>query len=254
MIYDLQKASLWKRISAFLFDFIMLVVVSVGMALLLSLLLGYNKYSDITESKRNYYEEKYDVDFDIKKEEYDLLDQSVHDIYDRAYAEYRSDAEVIHAENVALALMVVILTMSILIACVLMEFVIPLILKNGRTLGKKIFGIGVIRTNCVRAGGKYLFIRALLGKYTIEIMAPIAIIIMVLFGTLNLVIGAAVLLAIVILEIVVMCTTGTRSTIHDLISDTAVVDITSQLVFESEEAMLEYKKKIHAEEVAKAEY
>lgn len=254
MIYDLQKASLWKRISALLFDFIMLVVVAVGMAVLLSLVSGYDNYSDLTESKREYYEEKYNVDFDISAEDYALLDQSQHDVYDEAYAEYRSDAEVLHAENVALALMVVILTMSILIAYILMEFVIPLILKNGRTLGKKFFGLGVIRTNCVKASGKHLFVRTVLGKYTIETMAPIAVVIMVLFGTLNLIIGAAVLIAIVVLEIVVMCMTGTRSTIHDLISDTVVVDMTSQLVFDSEEAMLEYKKKIHAEEVSKAEY
>ena len=46
MIYDLQKAGMWKRISAFLFDNILLLVAIVGIAALLSTMLGYDKHSD----------------------------------------------------------------------------------------------------------------------------------------------------------------------------------------------------------------
>ena len=42
MIYDLQKASMWKRISAALCDLIALVIVIVGLLLLLSAVLGYD--------------------------------------------------------------------------------------------------------------------------------------------------------------------------------------------------------------------
>ena len=40
MIYDLQKASMWKRVSAWLFDTILLSIVAVGFAFLLSTILG----------------------------------------------------------------------------------------------------------------------------------------------------------------------------------------------------------------------
>ena len=46
MVHDIQKASFWKRISAYIFDMIMLVIVAVGIAFLLSTLLGYDSYSD----------------------------------------------------------------------------------------------------------------------------------------------------------------------------------------------------------------
>ena len=36
MVYDLQKGSLWKRASAFLFDFIMVSIIAVLLALILS--------------------------------------------------------------------------------------------------------------------------------------------------------------------------------------------------------------------------
>ena len=45
MIYDLQRASMWKRISAWLLDAILLCIVATLMAFLLSTALNYDKYS-----------------------------------------------------------------------------------------------------------------------------------------------------------------------------------------------------------------
>jgi len=42
MIYDLQRANMWKRISAYLLDAILLGMVVVGFAFLLSGVLGYD--------------------------------------------------------------------------------------------------------------------------------------------------------------------------------------------------------------------
>ena len=68
VIYDLQKASMWKRISAFLFDFIMIAIVAVGIILLLSSVLGYDTYTDKLETFYEKYETEYGVDFDISAE------------------------------------------------------------------------------------------------------------------------------------------------------------------------------------------
>ena len=57
-----------------------------------------------------------------------------------------------------------------------------------------------------------------------------------------------------ILEIFTIATTRTRSTIHDLVSDTVVVDMASQMIFDSEEELIAYKTRIHEEEVNKREY
>ena len=52
---ELQKASMWKRISAFLFDFIMLGIVAVLIGWGLSALTGYDNYSrTVTESYARY--------------------------------------------------------------------------------------------------------------------------------------------------------------------------------------------------------
>lgn len=46
---ELQKASFWKRISAWLFDNILLVTLTVLFALMLSALLGFDRQSEALE-------------------------------------------------------------------------------------------------------------------------------------------------------------------------------------------------------------
>ena len=134
-----------------------------------------------------------------------------------------------------------------------MEFVVPLLFKNGQTLGKKIFGLAVVRSNSVKATGPAMFIRAIIGKCTMETMVPICILIMIVSGKLGS-IGLIVLALIAILQAAMMISTRTNSCIHDLISDTVVVDYASQRIFESNEELLEAKKKAHLEAAQSAKY
>ena len=58
MIFDLQKASMWKRISAALCDLIALLIVVVGFSLLLSAVFGYDGHAARLEE----ISEKYETD------------------------------------------------------------------------------------------------------------------------------------------------------------------------------------------------
>ena len=69
MSYDLQKASMWKRIAAWMFDIILLSVLVVGFGYLLSNLLGYDAYSVALDDAYARYETEYNVVFDISQEE-----------------------------------------------------------------------------------------------------------------------------------------------------------------------------------------
>ena len=138
-------------------------------------------------------------------------------------------------------------------AYAILEFAVPMIFGNGQTLGKKLFSIGVIRTNTVKASRLVLFVRMLFGKFTIETVLPLFVLIMMFFGIIGIV-GPVVILGLVLLEVVAMLATRTRSALHDLIADCCVVDLSTQMVFESEQALLDYKKKIHEENVANSPY
>ena len=252
-MYDLQKADVWKRISALLFDLILLAIVAIGAALLLSAVLGYDGQTAKLENVQTGYETQYGVEFDLTAEEREKLTEEEKIQYDKAYEAFTQDAEAGRLYSLLVNLSLLIITFALLIAYFVMEFTIPLVLGNGQTLGKKIFGIGVMREDSVRITPMLLFIRTVLGKYTVETMIPVMIVFMILFNAIGIV-GIAVLALFAIMQIVTICITRGRMPFHDLLAHTVTVDFASQKIFENPEALLAYKQKLHAEAADKAKY
>lgn len=253
MIYDLQKASTLKRLSAYIFDVILLVVLITGVAFLLSSILGYDNYSNQLTECYEKYEDQYGVNFDLTQEEYDKLSPEAKQRFDEASAALSKDQDAIYAFNMMFNLILVILSLSILIGFIVLEIIVPNFIGNGQTLGKKIFGIALMRTNGVKINTICLCIRTILGKFTIETMIPVLLIIMIFFGVIG--IMAPIIIGILlVVQGALLIITRTNSAIHDLIADTVVVDMASQLMFNSELELLDYKKKIAAEKANKKPY
>lgn len=253
MVYDLQKPDFWKRISAWLFDGILTGIIAVGLALLLSAVLGYDGYNDRLLNAYADYEAQYQVTFDISQEAYIRMTPEQRDNYDAAYAALISDTDAMHSYNMVVNLTMVITTFGILLALLTWEFVIPLILGNGQTLGKKIFNLCLVRTDGVRINHMQLFTRTILGKFAVETMIPVYIVLMIFWGTMGAT-GTLVLAALAIAQVAVYAFTKTNSLIHDLLAGTAVADFTSQMIFNSTEDLIAYQKKIHAERAARQDY
>ena len=253
MIYDLQKANMWKRISAFLFDGILLGIVAVLMGLVVSLALGYDTYSNAVDEAYIRYGEEYGVTFDVSLAEYETMSEEEFQKFQSAYEALSGDEEAVYAYNMLIRLTIMIVSLAILLAFLLMEFAVPLFLGNGQTLGKKIFGICLMGTDGVRISATQLFIRTVLGKFAVETMVPVLIVMMIYFGSIGIV-GPIVLLGILITETAVLFTSRHHALIHDLPAATVAVDMASQLIFESREALIAYKEKVHAEQSAKQPY
>lgn len=253
MIFDLQKASIWKRASAFLFDFILFGILAVGFAFLLSAITNYNKYSDTYSQSLEQYEKAYSTSFGYTEDEFNALSKQEQEDYMNAYNALTEDTQAMYSYKMMVNLIMVITSFSILLSYLVLEFIVPNLFKNGQTLGKKIFGIAVMRTNGVKMNNISLFIRTFLGKYAIETMIPVLIVTMILFNSIGIV-GPIVIGLILLLQIILMCATKTNSTIHDLLSDTVVVDFASQMIYDTEEDLIEAKKKAAAEKVNKASY
>lgn len=245
VMYDFQKANMGKRISAALCDFILLAIVVVGIALLLSTVLGYDNYITQFDDLKASYEEKYDIDLQADYESLSAEEKAKVDEADKAFS---SDADANYLYGMIVNFTFIIVIFSILIGYLLVEFVVPLIFKNGQTLGKKIFGVAVMREDGVKLSPMLLFARTVLGKYTVETMLPVLIIIMVSLGVMG-IIGTVVVIAILIAQIVLLIVTKARTPIHDKLAHTVTVDFASQMIFDTTEDMIAYKKRIHAEQV-----
>lgn len=231
-MFDLQKASMLKRASAWLLDVILLSVLATGFALLLSALFGYDGYNAKLQRCYTEYEQLYGIDFNITEEEYTALGEDERLRYADAYERLNADAEVSRAFSVIMQLSLAITSLSVLLAYMALEFAVPVWLKNGQTIGKKIFGLAVMRTDSVRVRPISMLIRTLLGKYTIETMAPLLMLFLILFGSIGAA-GLIMLAALLILQIVLIAATRTNSAIHDILAQTVVVDMDSQMIFDT---------------------
>jgi uncharacterized RDD family membrane protein YckC len=245
MAHELQNANLWKRFASRLFDNALVAVLAVLIGIPLSGLLGYDRYSDTMDRAYEAYETRYGVRFDISQEEYMALDEATQVYYDQAWEALMADEEAMQAYNMMLVLSLAAISLGVLAAVILWELVVPLLLGHGRTLGKKIFGLCLVRVDGVKVNMLQLFTRAILGKYAVETLIPILILMMMLRRTMG-VVGLAVLFALLCGQVASLLFTRNHTVIHDMMAGTAVVDYTSQTIFETAEERTEYQKRIAA--------
>ena len=270
MIYDLQKASVLKRISAWLLDFILLAIVITGLTWGLAAAFGYYQNQSFIADVNNEYDEKYfseingegcrpenrKLTFDtniMTAEKYNALSEEDRAYFDSVYDIYKVDERVNFAFAKEITVLLSAASIAIILAYLGLEFFVPLKLGNGQTIGKKIFAIGVMQVNGVKITSISLFARSMLGKCTIETMVPALISIMILRGAINIV-GLLVLALIAIFQLILLISTKTNSLIHDVFAFTVTVDMPSQMIFDTEEDLIAYKKRIHAEAVENAKY
>lgn len=249
----LQKASFGKRIISAIFDGILISIIAVGLIALLSAAFKSDSYLNKVNSAYAKYESKYGIEFQITEQEYEELSEQQKTAWDMAYQALLEDEDVIYAYNMYINLTLLITTFGILISVIIVEFVVPLFFGNGQTLGKKIFGIALMHKDGIRVNNVQLFARAVLGKFAIELMIPVYIIMMIIFNSIG-VVSIAVLLVLLVIEIICLIATRTNSLLHDALAGTVAVDMASQRIFESREALIEYTKKIHAEQATRPTY
>ncbi len=253
MTHQIQKANFGKRTAAWLFDGILVGILAVAFGVLLSWLLGYDGYSTRLDQAYTTYESRYGVTFDMSLEQYEAMTQEDRDNYYAAYNALIADEEAMYAYNMMISLTLVIVSLGILLALVLWEFVMPLWLGHGRTLGKKIFGLCLVRSDGVKMNTMQLFTRSILGKYSIETMIPVLILLMIFWGTMG-VVGPAVLFGLAAGQLASVLFTRHNCAIHDLLSGTVVADYPSQTIFDSTEDLIAYQKKAAADQAARAAY
>ncbi len=253
MMLDLQKASLLKRASARLLDLILLMIIIVGFSAILSHAMNYDHHSKKLDEYYAQYESEYGIEFDMSVEKYEAMTEDERKFYEIAYSALISDEDAMYTYHLLLNLTLVIASISILFGYLVLEFFVPLKFGNGQTIGKKIFGIALMRTGGIKITPVCLFIRTVLGKYTIETMIPVLIIIMIFFGSVG-IIGIATLALLLITQIILLFAHRNHVQIHDLLADTVAVDMASQMIFDTQADLIAYKQKLHEEIVARKGY
>ena len=267
---SLQKADIWKRISAFLCDAVCIIFVSCAMALLLIWVTGINNHAATMTERRDAIitEAGYVLPDDVETTEdgdgntiiltpkeniYPDSSEDVENLTDEQKERYYATEELIRnderyskAQMIFINLSLIIITVSILSAFLIFEILIPLLLKNGQTLGKKVFGVAIMRADGVRIPTALLFLRSIVCKFTLETMVPVmAIVGAVLFQWW--VMAGILVIGILGLQIILFLATKEHTPIHDICTYTVAVDMGSQKIFGSAEEKAEYIAMIQRE-------
>lgn len=226
MTFDLQRANVWKRISAFLFDVILLAIARVLCAWGLSALLGFDAQYQTLMARYQAAADACGLDMSIMTQTYSTLTDAQRALVEQANAVLAADETAVHAYGMVIQLSILIVSFGVLSGYLLLEFLVPLLFKNGQTLGKKIFGVALMRNDGVRIGHVTLFVRTVLG----------------------------IVLILSVAQFVLFLATRKHSLIHDLLADTVAVDMASQMIFNSTDELVAYKAKLQAEKVAHQTY
>lgn len=176
--------------------------------------------------------------YELDQKLYDKLPESLQ----KAYSAYDKDMQY------CFSIVLVTISLGLFFAILVIEFVLPLIFKNGQTLGKKIFGIGVMQIDGTKLRPVACFVRAMLGKYAIETMFPVMLITFIFF------IGGGPLLvillfALIIFQIILFLATKEHRPIHDAIASSVTVDLATQMIFDSIDDKIAYIEQQHLEQV-----
>lgn len=264
-MFELKKIGIVKRASAWLLDAILLAVLTTGFMWIISLICRYEEQSAVLTQYNNELNDFQDTygksiaehyGFTYKEEEDGALSISKdgeaaawEDILRELLASEGKDEAVENAYNAYSALPIeefsaqyrrvssmlfMMVSLGLLLAYMVLEFVVPLILKNGQTVGKKVFGICLVRPDCVKMPASALFARTLIGKYAIETMFPVLLIFLFFFGGLG-ILAIVLLAALLVLNAVLFFATKNRTPIHDILVSTVAADIKLQMIYESVE-------------------
>lgn len=239
-----------------MFDTVLLTVLIVGVAILASALLKIDAYIDELKVYREQYAVEFDIDLDVSDEEFQNMTEEEKTAYSEKYSQLNAAMakdENVRNVNVQIVTRVLVgITISILVADFIYYFVVPLCFKHGRTLGKKMFGLAVVRSNSVKVSTPVFFIRSMIGLYGIETMFPVMLIVMRFLGILGSI--SFIMIGLLgILQIVAMLVSPMNSCIHDLLTDTVVVDFSSQKIYETENELIETQKTLAAEKAAQTD-
>ena len=249
---DLQKATMLRRVPAWLLDLILLVVLATGLISGRSYILDIDSQLDKMDAIYKRYETDYGVSFTITAEEYEKLTEAEIAKYEQANVALSQDTEAQATYELLMNLTLITLSVGFLGAFLILEFAVPLLLKNGQTLGKKAFGVGLMRNDGITITPFMMFARSILGKYTVETMIPVLMIVSMFFnggGGFSVILLAVFLLA----QIIIPLATRNKTAIHDLMACTIAVDLASQMIFDTVEEQEAYYKRLHEENTAQAD-
>lgn len=238
-IYDPTLPKVTKRIAAFIVDIILEIITATGVGLLVSLIYGYDNYYNKMVDRMLYF------GVYVKGDDGALnYCDSTLDSCKAAMEACKNDAAYFDASWGVFIGIILIISIGIAVSLLIYEFILPLILKHGRTIGMRFFGIGYVTEDGIEPPVRNIFTRFLFGKLIMEGLIPFVSLALVIMGTLGATYGllGIIFFAIgLLLNIYLLLGTPYKRGIHDVIARMRPVDNSCQIYCKTTEELAEAK-------------
>lgn len=241
-------------------DTVLMIFLALAFSLITHTIFKVDERIDKVNAFKTQYAQDYGVDLELAQKDPSTVTKEEKADYDENYKKFEEMNKAISKDKAAqeanadfLSSLLASFAISLFASNLVLNFVVPLLFKYGRTIGKRVFGLAVIRSNGVKISPPVLFVRSVVGLYAMETMFPLIIVMMIWFGMLG-IIGTIILIGFAILQLSCLFATQAHQPIHDLLTDSVVVDMASQTIYETNEELIEAQKAEAAEKAASEEY
>jgi uncharacterized RDD family membrane protein YckC len=245
-IYVPKQQKLVKRFAAWVIDIILVVVVATGIGLLTSLIYGYDRYNNVVYEKciqYGVYVENTEGSISYDGKSYILCSDdpsiSAEEVTNRETlcSQDKEYQKAMHKRNVG---QIIITTTGISVSLLIFEFIVPLFLKHGRTIGMKFFDVAYVTEEDIDVSFKNVFVRFLFGKLIIEGIVPYLGFTLIILNTGYGIVGIVMIL-VPIYNLIIMLMSPHKRGIHDVIARVKPIDNSCQIYFKTTEELAKNK-------------
>ena len=242
-IYVPKRPPMVKRFAALVIDVILVIVLATGIAFLVSKIYDYDKYYNAVYQTQ--------IDYGV----YVPSDEGTISYNGQTYIICTEDKSITSEEaNNRIKAMtsdrtfkdnyfkmnlgpIVITSSALLISLLIYEYIVPIFLKHGRSLGKYLFGIGYVNEDDLDISMKNLTIKFLFGKLVVNVVIPYTGVLLIIYQTGLVIIGCVFVLGVPIINLLMLFLSKDQRLLSDYIGKMKPVDNNCQVYFKTIEEL-----------------
>lgn len=210
-----------RRIGAFLIDFILTILVALLVSVPAKAITSYNPTVSKMDSTFESIAAKHGISLNITTEEFNAFTEEQNRAWEDTFTEISENEEATALYDRYVRLSIIITYVSLVIAVLLSEVVVPLFFRNAQTVGKRLLKLVVVNRDSDPISLATLLVRSIFGKLLIEYGLPVFFYFGIVFGGGHS-FGFIGFMMLVVAQIMCVLLTKDRRAIHDFLASTRV--------------------------------
>lgn len=234
-----NKPKIVNRLAAFLIDAVLFVILFTGVLYLTSLIFDFDSHYAILQEE---YKKVGYLILNAETEKYEFLSPDA--------PNFKEISQLVTENKIIMEELFFVNSFSVkaplaatAIVLFITEFIIPIFLKNGQTLGMKIFGIGLLSTNGLAISPIQLFARCFIGKIAVLGIIPVLGILYIFLNYSGGLLGSLMVLIIYGTNLVLLVKSKNNTGIQDFISNVIPVDAKETIFYKTKKDFEEANKR-----------